>query len=295
MHICSTVECVPLYITPPVSLHFSLRCKKWVMFSYKPLWGAEIFVTEILKQQVDRYAISFLSRCFLVKQKFWYTLHHHSCHKPFWLHKKSLFVFLLMLGGEQFKLPCAVTQNSKLFLEQRAGPGKSAHTWCVPAVPGEVLAGGATRALWGEAGWFQLAPGDPSQEITGPSGGAPVKTYIRKGEKAGRTEEWVGKSEHQQCEHQGESRMRGRRCSRCWNRCYLAAHKAATVKQKFMLQPLLRTHAGTVPGGLQEKGKDQQTHSYLVTINPIPHPPTPRGVGMLGESGGKLKLGNGKL
>lgn len=54
---------------------------------------------------------------------------------------------------------------------------------------------------------------------------------------------------------------------------------------------IFKTHTGAAPGGLQEHGKDQQSHIYLVTITPISHPLHHVGLGMLGESGVKLKLG----
>lgn len=66
------------------------------------------------------------------------------------------------------------------------------------------------------------------------------------------------------------------------------------MKQKFMLQPSLRTHAVTVPGGLQEHEKDQQSHSYLVTITPIPHTLTPCGVGNVRAVRSEIESGEGE-
>lgn len=74
----------------------------------------------------------------------------------------------------------------------------------------------------------------------------------------------------------------------------LAAHREATVKQKFMLQSLLRTCTGAFPGGLQKHGKYQQSHGYLVTMSPIPHPPTPCGVGNVRGVRSEVEAGKGE-
>lgn len=130
----------------------------------------------------------FLSRCTLVKQKFWYILHHHSCHDPFWPHKYSALLVLLLKLGRTDKvwhsnLPAQSHRTPNCFQTKELSHTKVYIR--VPAVPGEMAAAGD---LWGEAIWFQPVPAGSSRPTSGenracqPSGWCLCENIVKKGQ-----------------------------------------------------------------------------------------------------------------
>lgn len=161
-----------------------------------------------------------------------------------------------MLGGEQFKLSCAVRQNPEEFLEQRAGPRQREQPWPERRLSLERC---CQESCTGSLRRGSCASSTPISGENCDKRGVPLWKHILEREK--KLEEKRCEREERkiwQREHQGESRMKGKKCSRCWNRRCLAAHRGAMVKQKFMLQPLLRTYAGAAPGGPQEGPAESQ-------------------------------------